>query len=706
MRTFKFILIFILSLPMGLLANCPKQSAEEKECEMALDLKELNKARTLAEKILKENPNSPTVAYVLSVIYEEREGNFPVSLHWVEKSKETIESLCGTRLSEYNDAMIELYRNVLHQRFHILGELDSREEQLEAIDDFVKLFDKNYEAYKIWPLLKLERYEEAEALGKKGIKSDEAYVRQTSYNSLMAVESEKRTRKPSFDWGYKGHLDANENSCVIAMNLGLASRQCFWPDEEEKFNKIAISAKDQDCSSSPYIQTSTTYLDHGDFAKSIHSLSKWRPKDMSDYMRSKTRVKKGLAELYFALGLWEKGIKTIDDVVYHPDRSAGSDSASQEMLFLESAIIYWAMLDARLKELDEENSARSFWDAKKKELSEWRLRWEKWKQKRQIMRFGGYRELLIDLLRPYVSNVSPWQMNALVYLLGDGILKSAVAEVREREKEFPEQINAYLQAFEAEMAWQASDYQRAEELATQALTVISPAIKILRFRLNALIWGSQQALTKKGIISDGGSLDQRLDELLQKYPTILRILDLRIPADIKLLGESRMHQDIYDRLKKSPRFDLDAQVDRKVKVTIDADESKIYLCMLSTQGQQYACSQTWIDPQLEEKEIEQKRKQKRKHRNQNKRLDQQKSKADDQKNPKKTADFSAKVEIDPDPIFRAIRQFHVKAFTPKVELSQKEMNTLDGNIMQLSAEDALDIFNQDEINNEEEEDDE
>jgi hypothetical protein len=34
------------------------------------------------------------------------------------------------------------------------------------------------------------------------------------------------------------------------------------------------------------------------------------------------------------------------------------------------------------------------------------------------------------------------------------------------------------------------------------------------------------------------------------------------------------------------------------------------------------------------------------------------------------------------------------------------MNTLDGNIMQLSAEDALDIFNQDEINNEEEADDE
>ncbi len=684
-----FIFVPILSF-----AKCIDISKEEEDIE-ALLYGDLNKARTKIENLLKRQPNSIMAAYGLSKIYEDKEGNFPKSLYWIEQSKTLIEKDCGT--SPDYDLAIELYKNILQQRFHIYGEMDKREEQVKAIDDYLKQANPEEDVYKIWPLLKLERYDEAQEIALTRIKSDQDYIRQSAYNGLMAIESEKRTRKPSYDWGYQGHLDANGNSCVIALNLGLAARQCFWPNKEEEFNKLAISASDQDCSTSPYIQSSTTYLDHGDFAKSIHALSRWRPKDASEYVSSRMRFKKNIAELYYALGLWKKGVEFIHEVVYYPDRSAGNDSASQEMLSLESAIIYWSMLDARFKEIDEENSARSFWDAQKHQLQIWELRWEKWKQKRQIMRFGGYRTLITDLIRPYISNVAPWQMNSLVYLLGSGILRSALDYVREKEIEFPKEIDFYLSAFEAELYWKEKNDLKAYELATKAYQGLSPAIKVFRYRLLALIWATKKRLSDRGEMA-GGELDQDLDLLLQKYPTPLRILDIAIPATIEYYGNHPLAKEVYERLLNSPRFDVSSQAQQKVKVEIHVDEVDIKICMFGLGNQQYGCAITKIDPKFEEEEQEKKRKAKQEKLKKKieKQMDKQEKEED---GPKEQVDFvfenEKTEEIEKDPIFRAIKRFHTKVFTPKVELSQKEMNTLDGNISQQSAEEALDVFNED-----------
>jgi hypothetical protein len=691
----------LLLMPACILAKCLQLSSEEEEIKSLVHI-DKNQARTKIEALLKKQPDSIVAAYALSIIYEDREGNFPKSLYWIEQSKALLEKSCG--LEPDYDSAIQLYRDILYQRFHIYADMDQREEQILAINDYLRLASPEEDVYKIWPLLKLERYQEAKAIAMSRMKSNRSYIRQSAYNGMMAIESEQRTRQPSYDWGYKGHLDANGQSCVIALNLGLASRQCFWPDKEEEFNKLAITALDQDCSTSPYIQSATTYLDHGDFAKSIHALSRWRPKDASDFVSSRMRFKKNIAELYYALGLWKKGIEFIHEVVYYPDRSAGNDSASQEMLFLESAIIYWSMLDARFHEINEENSARGFWDAQKQQWENWELRWEKWKQKRQIMRFGGYRKLLTDLLRPYVSNVAPWQMNSLVYLLGSGILRSAITYVRTEEKEFTKEIDLFLSAFEAELFWVEGDYLKAYELAKKAYEGISPAIKIFRYRLLALMWASKQKLNAQGEMA-GGELDQDLDLLIQKYPTPLRILNISIPASIEFSGSNlKLAEQVYDRLKNSPRFDVNGSAQQRVKVQINASESDIQICMLGLGNQQYGCATTQIDPKFEEEEQEKKRKAKQEKRTKaiKKQLDQQaKDEGISSANQSETeqVDFAFENEkaeaINPDPIFRAIKRFHTKIFTPKVELSQKEMNTLDGNISQQSAEEALDVFSDD-----------
>ena len=49
--------------------------------------------------------------------------------------------------------------------------------------------------------------------------------------------------------------------------------------------------------------------------------------------------------------------------------------------------------------------------------------------------------------------------------------------------------------------------------------------------------------------------------------------------------------------------------------------------------------------------------------------------------------------IEPNPVFRLIDRLHATLFSPRIELSQRELDTLDGNTRQISAEDALRLLN-------------
>ena len=221
-------------------------------------------------------------------------------------------------------------------------------------------------------------------IGRKLIKSEKGYVRSYAFNGLMALECERRNRKASYDWGMKGHQDAKEQSCVIALNMGLAARQTFKFEEEERFNRMALKAKLKDCSSSPYIQSSATYLIRGEFQKSISALTSWAPKTALEWSQSHMRVKARRAELMFGLGVWRRALREIHQVVTYPDRSAGTDSASEEMLNLEAYLLYWALLDAERIELEERRSTRGLWARVKRQSERFSHAWRQWRVKRQV----------------------------------------------------------------------------------------------------------------------------------------------------------------------------------------------------------------------------------------------------------------------------------------------------------------------------------
>ena len=49
-------------------------------------------------------------------------------------------------------------------------------------------------------------------------------------------------------------------------------------------------------------------------------------------------------------------------------------------------------------------------------------------------------------------------------------------------------------------------------------------------------------------------------------------------------------------------------------------------------------------------------------------------------------------ELEKDPLHRLVDRIHFIFFSPKVELSQAELDTLDGNTHQLNADDATEVL--------------
>ena len=402
--------------------TCLKISATEKEAKVAFYTQKRNRARTLAEKALSEQARPILGAMVLAQVYEESEGNFPKALFWIREATRWLLEACGTKpVSEAQ----QMHKDLLIKESFILGDMDQREAQLKALSRYDEMYKPPRDELKIWPLVKLGRFEEARNIGLKQIQSENQFVRSRAFNGMMAIECEARNRKASYEWGMKGHIDAREQSCVIALNMGLASRQCFKFDEEERFNRIALKAEDRDCSSSPFIQSSATYLIRGEFQKSISALSSWAPSTAMEWMQSHMRVKARRAELMYGLGVWRRGLKEIHDVVTYPDRAAGTDSASEEMLNLESYMLYWALLEGERIAAAERRAIRGLGAWLQAQPQRILDAWNQWKIKRQIIRFATYHENLIDLIKPYFSSVMPWYSSILVDIIGDGVIRAA-----------------------------------------------------------------------------------------------------------------------------------------------------------------------------------------------------------------------------------------------------------------------------------------
>ena len=596
--------------------------------------REYASARKYAEAELKRTDGESIWAnYALGVVHSEGEGNLARGLFLIRKAKD----LLYTRYSRSPvDGWARTWgRRLLMEEFGVLGLLDQREGQLAVLDEYRAEYQADREFLRIWPLLKLGRFEKAREVAKRYLTNDKAYIRERAFNGLMAIEEEAGHREASYQWGLKGLKDSGGASCVIATNLALGARRTYRFQETINHDQSALKARENDCPTSPHAQLAAMYLVFGQFQQSLSSLKALRaaPRAADMKVQNEMTIRARFVELLYALGAFKEAAERIKAIINEPDR-AGMVSTAAETIELTNHLLAWSVYQARQEQHRERASARPLLDSIKERRAQLDLIRLKRTTARQAIRLASIPGNLLRVTRPYMSDLMPWYGVDMAQVLGTGVVSQIVAQAKQTETEFQPVAHAYLDAFLTENEWRTGDRLTAIEQGLSLLKRLPKDTRLLRLRIRA--WLADALYQTRQI----DAAVEHWHRVLETYPTPLRQLRIALPVQLELEGSGA--PEIARRLENSPRLNIVS--DAPFTVRIQSSESSSEICIIGRK--RYGCGRI----------------------------------------------THAELDDDVDRIAAAIDAFHDDAFAPKIEMTQMDISSLDGRSIRSDARQAIDAL--------------
>ncbi|MEY4578236.1 MAG: hypothetical protein RL701_2939, partial [Pseudomonadota bacterium] len=190
---------------------------------------------------------------------------------------------------------------------------------------------------------------------------------------------------------------------------------------------------------------------------------------------------------------------------------------------------------------------------------------------------------------------------------------------------------AYYDAFDAEVALHAGEYENARQLAQRAVPALAPGELLLRARTLAI---AAEAARREG---QGEAALRFYEQAFLADPGVFRRLELAIPVRTEARGDS-VAKTVVDRLLASPRL---RSADTGLLLRVEADRSRGSACLVGSDGSDIGCGKA-----------------------------------------------SAKAGDDADALVaKLVDDFHDKLFAPRIDLGQSDINSLDGT--NLVRDDAL-----------------
>lgn len=602
-------------------------TAEESAAWAAVDAEQTIRGRELAEAVLKKHPNSFVGHLALGRALHFGEGNLPLAELHVEQARRLFESRYGSTPDP--SSPWRWHVELLKELTYLHADLEHHEIRLKYIKQYNELYEPDMEGERAWPLMKLGRYNEARKTAREAAKSDRYFQRNVALNALCAIEFEAGNDGASYQ-ACKAAVDAAVEqglpvSSVDLANLAEAARSMFRLDEAERVDLASTEAA-LSWYGNPWMELAELYTREGRFMEALSALKEipgyraQRPPHVRDSDRNETR--RALTAFLLTVGRPGDALAITDRALQTPDRRGHNsrDPGQDEVVM--------ALLDRSARQMSAELVLEQ---AAGEPFYMWPLAW----LKATWLRINGSRsgalaarllsekDRLVGVFRigtAHAAVIQPWLAGDIIDIVGPEIARAAITRSRRRDKR--PGANSYYDAFEAEARLLAGDGEGAVKVGTRAIANLNPAEALLRARVQAVV---AEAVRRGG---DDDRAVALYEAAMQSDPGVLRRTGWPLPVRFESSG-GRVGADVAESLAWSPRLTT-ASIGLTVRIQANAGGGSA--CLVGTAGNVLGCGEA---------------------------------------KPKANEDVATLVR-------KLVASFHEHVFAPHMDLSQADINSLDG----------------------------
>jgi len=578
------------------------------------------KAREDAETYLAEHPSSYVAHLVLGTAQHYGEANFPKALFHETRALELFEASEGVQPTPSQPWRWHARILVALTRAH--GDLEHYDEQLGFMYRYNELYTPQLKAELAWPLMKKREFDKARLAAEEGLATGDPYQIERAKNALCAIEFEAGDDAKSYEVCAEaveyGTSHFGSATAVDLGNYAEAARSVFRFDEAERL-LMEASKSGLSWYGNPWLELADLYMRAGRFAEALSALREV-PRHRAArpaHVRDSDRneARRSLAAFLLLMGRPDEALRITDKASVLPDRRAHNSRDPQQ----DRSIV--ALLDrqARLS-LAEMTVERAV--AKPFYLRWWArskalwLRFEAWMSARQVVRFLDDEARLVGTFAIGTARSAVMPPWFLGELIGALGPGVARAAVAQVAKDDPRRgAAAYYGAVLAEVSLAQREYEEAIEHAEQALKGLQPGDALLRQRVVAVLAKS---------LSDPRETTALYEEVLATDPGLFRRLGWALPVEAQS-SDAEIDRALAKAVMRSPRFERSGN-----GLRIQVDGARI--CLFGRTGTSWGCSEA----ELEEDE---------------------------------TGESYAQ---------RVVDSFHDVIFSPRVDLSRIDINSLDG----------------------------
>jgi len=570
-------------------------SLEERDAYDLVSQENYIKARTSVENVLLENPDSIIGNYVLGRVYHMGEGD----LHRAQASYKKAIKLFEEKYFEGDVATDNAELRAWHMQFLseqaiIYAELDQREEELAVYSRIEKLYNRPMGVRASWALMKLGRYEEASKIDQAAISGSDRFARNVAYNDLTAIEDAQHHYYKAFEAGLKAVEFSHGKDCVILTNQARNEMYFMHSDSAISYVLKAEKTGGDSCPEPPLLSAVDPYLLRLEIQKAISAMKKVRKTHISKRMRvqAEMSIRTGLSELLMVLGFPDRARELMKTLIEAPGR-LGYNSLSFEQVMLAERLFYYATIREDIRriqiELDIYKGENSLWmfdsEQRKQVLDRVKtldeLKRTSWSITQQALKAMLNPENVSALLVPYYVFVSPAYYDVFVDVAGRGMTNALIdyeqSFVTEQEKEMFLPVWNYVRGY---VAWRAKDYQKALELLDLADQKLSSQQKQIKVICSAI---------RGAILDEMGEHAKAYEawvEPLMDYPVIFRQYNIKLPVKI----DSELSGELREKAVRIAETDAFVIRENAPYVLSASRDEWLQFCLTEVSGRRVACS--------------------------------------------------------------------------------------------------------------------